>query len=100
MAAARADWLSQPEASTRQQILPEKSSPESFRGWCSFQGKLFIAERRSPTRHDGLAEWGGRIMSVATRHLKDVLAALYQTFIQDFAHLARQSGRQIRFWEE
>ena len=51
-------------------------------------------------RRAGLAEWIGRIMSVATRHLEDVLAALYQTFIQDFAHLARQSGRQVRFGEE
>jgi hypothetical protein len=51
-------------------------------------------------RRAGFAEWSGRIMSVATRHLEDVLAALYQTFIQDFAHLARQSGRQVRLWEE
>ena len=28
------------------------------------------------------------------------LAALCQTFIQDFAHLAGQSGRQVRFLEE
>jgi len=51
-------------------------------------------------RRAGFAEWSGKIMSVATRHLEVVLAALYQTFIQDFAHLARQSGRQIRFGEE
>jgi hypothetical protein len=102
MAAALGDWRSESTSSARAANHAGEIRPliDSERRVQFSRKASYKPERWSPTRHAGLAEWGGRITTVATRHLEDVLTAWYQTFVQDLAHLARQSGRQVRFGEE